>query len=253
MEYKIKNISRFMLILMMVIFLHACTSIKGKNVVIKDSADQDSIEPINRLSFFFNDTADRFFLKPIAISYVKLTPNLFRKGISNFFENFSYLNVVLNNILQGKIDQGLMDSARFVFNSTIGIAGIVDVATVMGFEKHKEDFGQTLAVWGIGQGSYLYVPLQGPNTFRNAPNAAISYLFNPINYLTDGVFIPIKALNTINKRANLLKTTDFVDEVAIDPYSFIREAYLQQRRFLIYDGDPPIEGYEDIFGTTDVE
>ncbi len=117
----------------------------------------------------------------------------------------------------------------------------------MGLPEHNEDLGQTLAVWGINEGSYIFVPVGGPNTARNLPNYATSTLLNPLTYVTGVVLFPLTAINVINTRANLLEATSIRDEAAIDPYIFTREAYLQQRQFLIHDGNPPVEDYDDIF------
>jgi phospholipid-binding lipoprotein MlaA len=210
-------------------------------------SNADPIEPMNRKFFKFNETLDKYFMKPIAKGYVKVTPQLFRSGVTNFFNNLAYLNVVLNSFLQGKIEDGFMDSFRFLFNSTIGIGGLVDVSTTLGFKQHDEDLGQTLAVWGVQQGAYLYIPLYGPNTVRKVPDYASSYVTNPFTYVSGGLLLPVSILNAINKRANLLEATNIRDEAAVDKYIFTREAWLQQRRYLIYDGNPPVEGLDDIF------
>jgi len=207
----------------------------------------DPLEPVNRVSYNFTDTLDVYLLRPVAETYVEYTPELVRTGVTNFFDNLAYLNVVLNSLLQGKIDQGLSDATRFIFNSTIGLAGLVDVGTPIGLPKHDEDLGQTLAVWGAGEGSYIYVPVQGPNSARDLPDLVSSTLLNPLFYVTGTVLFPLTALNAINKRANLLEATEIRDEAAVDPYTFTREAYLQRRQYLIYDGNPPVEGYEEIF------
>ena len=210
-------------------------------------AENDPLEPANRVSYSFNESLDRAILKPIAETYAEYTPELARDGITNFFDNLAYLNVVLNSFLQGKFDQGLSDATRFIFNSTIGLAGLVDVGTTIGLPAHEEDLGQTLATWGFGEGSYLYIPVGGPNTTRNLPNYASSYFLNPLTYVTGVILFPLTAVDVINKRANLLEATNIRDEAAVDPYTFTREAYLQKRQFLIYDGNPPVEGYDDIF------
>ena len=207
----------------------------------------DPIEPANRVFYNINDTLDKHLLKPVAQSYAKITPRPVRTSVTNFFDNLTYLNVVLNSLLQGKLDQGLSDATRFLFNSTIGIGGLFDVATPMGLPEHEEDFGQTMAVWGLGEGAYLYLPLNGPTTVRNTPDIVTSTLLNPFFYITSTILYPISALNTINKRANLLEATNIRDEAAVDPYTFTREAYLQQREFLIHDGNPPVKGYDDVF------
>lgn len=207
----------------------------------------DPLQPVNRVGYSINDTLDLALLKPIAETYEKNVPKLVRTGITNFFDNLNYLNVILNSFLQGKFDQGLSDATRFIFNSTIGLAGLVDVSTVMGLPAHNEDLGQTFAVWGFGQGSYVYLPVEGPNTVSTLPDIVVSALLNPLTYVTSAVLFPLAALNLINERANLLDATNIRDEAAVDPYIFTREAFLQRRNYLIYDGNPPSEGYEDIF------
>lgn len=239
--------TRFLPIIFALLFVSIASGCASTQT--KDTANNnDQLEPFNRVSFNFNDTLDRYILKPIAEPYSKYTPEVYRRGITNFFDNLAYLNVVLNSFLQGKFGQALSDAARFIVNSTIGVAGLGDIATSMGLEKHDEDLGQTLATWGVGQGSYLYIPLDGPNTIRKAPDFASSTLLNPLFYVTSAILYPVSALNIINKRANLLEATNLRDEAAIEPYTFTREAYLQRRKHLIYDGNPPLEGYDDIFG-----
>jgi len=225
----------------------ASTQIKGSET------NNDSLEPVNRVSFNLNETLDKHILKPIAEPYAKYTPEVYRSGITNFFNNLSYLNVVLHSFLQGKFGQGFSGIARFVVNTTLGIGGLNDIATPMGLPIHNEDFGQTMATWGVGQGSYLYVPLGGPNTVRNLPDIATRTLLNPFWYISSAILWPISFIEIINTRANLLDATNLRDEAAIEPYTFTREAYLQQRQNLIYDGNPPLEGYDDIFDFDDAE
>ncbi len=226
-----------------------CASTQSKG----SAGNNDILEPVNRVSFNFNEVMDRHMMKPIVEPYAKYVPEIYRSGITNFFDNLTYPNVILNSLLQGKFVQGLSDVMRFIVNSTVGFAGLNDIATSMGLEKHDEDFGQTLAVWGVGKGSYLYLPFVGPNTLRNAPDIATSSLLNPLNYITGAVLFPVSVLNIVNTRANLLEATNIRDEAAIEPYSFTREAYLQQRENLIYDGNPPTESYDDIFGDEDYD
>ncbi len=213
----------------------------------------DAIEPANRVFFDINETLDKHLMKPIAETYVEMTPAVIRTSVTNFFDNLTYLNVILNGFLQGKFDQGLTDMLRFTYNSIFGIAGLFDVSTGAGMPKNDEDFGQTLAVWGFDIGSYLYIPLAGPNTVRDSADYVPSTLLNPFFYITNTVLYPVAALHAINERANLLEASNIRDEAAIDPYAFTREAHLQQREFLIYDGNPPVTGYDDIFSDTDDE
>lgn len=212
-----------------------------------DTVDPDPLEPANRAFFTFNETLDQYLIRPVAETYVEVAPRPMRTAVTNFFSNLTYLNVILNSFLQGKFYQGVNDTARFVINSTLGVGGLFDVATDAGLPAHQEDFGQTLAVWGAGQGAYLYLPVRGPNSVRDAPDLATSYFLNPMTYVTGAVLFPVTALGVINSRANLLDETRIRDEAAVDSYSFTREAYLQRREYLIYDGNPPTEGYDDIF------
>ena len=212
----------------------------------------DPFESANRSFYKIDDSLDRAILKPVAEKYADITPRPIRTGVTNFFDNLYYLNVILNTFLQGKMKQGASDTARFVFNSSLGIGGLFDVATEMGFPRHEEDLGQTLAVWGFSSGAYLYLPLiKGPSTVRDTPDLATSTLLNPLTYVSSIVLWPVTALNVINKRANLLDDTTIRDEAAVDPYSFTREAYIQRREYLIHDGNLPTEGYEDIFEDED--
>ena len=216
---------------------------------VEGEYNPDPYEDTNRAFYRFNDALDRHVMRPVAETYADVTPKPVRSGVTNFFGNLEYLNVILHSFLQGKLKQGFSDAARFTVNSTVGIGGLFDVASGMGLREHDEDFGQTLATWGFYQGPFLNLPFFGPNTARNTPDFASSYLANPLTYLSSIFLFPVTALNFVNTRANLLEASEFVEEAAIDPYSFIREAYLQQRKYLIHDGNPPAEGYDDIFDT----
>ncbi len=213
----------------------------------RKTADADPVEPTNRVFFDINETLDGHIIKPVARKYVDITPEPVRQGVTNFFNNLTYLNVIFNDVLQGKFEQGVNDSLRLVFNSTLGIGGLFDVATPMGLNRNQEDFGQTLAVWGVDRSAYLYLPLLGPNTVRNSTDYVPSTLLNPLYYVSGGVLFPVNIFAAINRRANLLKATDIRDEAAIDTYVFTREAYLQKRESLIYDGNPPLDNYDDLF------
>ena len=216
-------------------------------------ANNDPIEPTNRVFFNINESLDQNFIKPAAEAYVNMTPKPIRNAVTNFFDNLTYLNVVLNSFLQGKWDQGLQDSLRFLYNSTAGIGGLFDVSSKIDMPKHDEDFGQTLATWGVDQGSYLYLPFFGPNTVRNTADFVPSTLLNPLFYASGIVLLPVTALNAVNTRANLLEASNIRDEAALDPYTFTREAYLQQREFLIFDGNPPASQYDDFILETEDE
>lgn len=225
--------------------LSSCTSLP-KNKHATDSYDY--IESLNRNSYGFNEKLDTYFMKPIANFYTETTPKTLRTGINNFFSNISYLNVIMNDFLQGKFEQGVNDSIRFIFNSTLGIGGIFDVATTdLKLEKNYEDFGQTLATWGVSKGRYIYLPMLGPNTSRNLPNYIPVVLLNPFLYLSTPIVVSTSVLSMLNKRSNLIEASNMRDEIAVDPYIFTREAYLQKREHLIWDGDLPLTETEDMF------
>jgi phospholipid-binding lipoprotein MlaA len=224
-----------------VFFMSGCaTTIEGKN-------SNDPLEPLNRKIYAFNMILDENLFKPVADTYVKFTPDPLQIGIANFFENLGEINIVINDFLQGKFKQGLMDSGRFVINSTFGVIGLVDHATDLGLRKHEEDFGQTLAVWGVGQGPYLMLPVLGPQTLRDTPAIGMSIVANPLFYVDDTtITISLSVLGAIDLRARSEGAIQFVNEAAVDPYAFTREAYLQRREFLIYDGNPPTSDLLDL-------
>lgn len=206
----------------------------------------DPLEKVNRPIYQANDLLDQFVGEPVSRVYINLTPDPIRSSVSNFFDNVTYLNVVLNDFLQGKGQQGLEDSSRFLINSTFGAFGLFDIATPLGLEKHTEDFGQTLAVWGVGQGTYLVLPFLGPNTARDVPDLGVSAVTNILFYFSNPVAVPVAVLGFIDKRSRFDQAIQFRNEIAVEPYLFTREAYLQHRQFLIYDGDPPLSD-DDLF------
>jgi len=238
--WRLFNIAKLIIPTWLILLATGCATTQNN-----DGAS-DPLEPANRVIFDVTETLDKHLIKPIAEQYVDVLPVPVRTSVTNFFNNLGYLNVILNDFLQGKFEQGITDMLRFTYNSTFGIAGLFDVSTPIGMPANQEDFGQTLAVWGVDQGSYLYII--APTTTRDITDQGPSTLLNPFFYMQGLIFAPISALSAINTRANLLEATKIRDEAALDPYSFTREAYLQQREFLIYDGNPPDTGYDDIFG-----
>ena len=229
------------LLWVLVVFLSA--SFSG-GCATTGGAEGDTLERPNRVSFNFNEGLDKYFMKPVAKSYRRVTPNPLRAGVTRFFSNLYYPNTILNDFLQGKFEQGSQDVARFVINSTLGLGGLLDPASTGGLKQHNEDLGQTLATWGVGQGPYLVLPLQGPNTVRNAGNLGTSAILNPLFYVATVAALPVGVLDLISRRANLLEKSEIRDAAALDTYAFTREVYLQRRTNLIYDGDPPPTHYE---------
>jgi phospholipid-binding lipoprotein MlaA len=218
-----------------------------------DRENHDPLEGGNRVVYTINDYLDKYVLEPVAKRYVQYTPSPVRTAVTHFFDNVMYLNVVFNDLLQGKIKQGLADLGRFTLNSTLGIGGLFDPATAWGVPKHEEDLGQTLGVWGMGEGAYLYLPLSGPNSLRDAPNLVTSTLLNPLFYISSPVMIPVGLLGGINTRANHLDATRMRDEAALDPYTFTREAYREKRLSLMYDGELPTEHYGELIDDSEEE
>ena len=222
------------LALLLAAMLSACATVQN---------DHDPIEPTNRVTDKVNDSIDRATLKPVAKGYNAAVPKPIRRAVSNFYDNATYANTILNDFLQGKGEQGAKDFIRLLINTILGAGGLVDVASSMGFERHQEDFGQTLAVWGVSQGAYLVYPLAGPNSVRKTPDFLTSTATDPLFWasfvLAPYITIPAITLKYIDKRARLIEASDLRDEVALDPYIFTREAYTQNRRYQIHDGNPP--------------
>jgi phospholipid-binding lipoprotein MlaA len=206
----------------------------------------DRWEGFNRGVYKFNDTVDRAALKPIAKGYRKITPHFVRVGIGNFLGNLEYPATVVNQFLQGKPKMGLRDTGRFLLNTTLGIGGLFDVATAVGLEANDEDLGQTLAVWGVGSGPFVNLPFFGPSTLRDAPTRVVDFFFDPITYI-DAPWEAVwgeRVLEVVHSRAELLPL-DGTLQRTYDPYAFIRDSWLQQREFAIFDGNPPPEQLED--------
>lgn len=210
------------------------------------TANKDPLEGINRGIYKFNDVADRGLIKPVSTAYKTVTPSPIRKGISNFFSNIGTLTTVVNDLLQLKFAHAFTDAGRFVINTTFGLAGFIDVASMDNIEKRNEDFGQTLGHWGVGNGAYLVLPFIGPSTVRDATGLAVDTVTSdPITYTHNigqiRLHNQLRTAQLIDKRTQLLDATDIVDNASIDPYAFLRDAYLQRRASLVQDGLVPSE------------
>lgn len=205
------------------------------------NANKDPLEGINRGIYKFNDVADKAVIKPVATAYKAVTPTPIRKGINNFFSNLASITTILNDLLQFKFASAFTDAGRFVINSTFGIAGIFDVASMDKVAIHKEDFGQTLGFWGVGNGAYLVLPLLGPSSLRDVTGLVFdTSTTDPVNYVHNigevRLHNQIRIAQLIDKRTDLLVASDLVDEASLDPYAFMRDAYLQRRASLVQDG-----------------
>ena len=203
---------------------------------------RDPLEPLNRGIYSFNDHVDHLLVKPAAEIYRGVVPEIVRTGVSNFFSNINDVIVALNNLLQGKFMNAVSDVGRIVVNTTAGVLGIFDVATDIGLEKHNEDFGQTLGYWGIGSGPYIVLPLLGPSSLRDSVGLLADWKTDPKTYVEPARDRNrIWALYFVGRRSELLDTSKILEVAALDPYEFLRDAYLQRRRNLVFDGAPPDE------------
>lgn len=206
----------------------------------------DPFEGWNRSAQKFNDNLDEYVMKPVAKGYRWITPNFVDRGITNFFDNIGDIGVTINGLLQFKLAQGGSDTGRFLINTTAGLGGFFDVATMIGLEKHDEDFDQTLGVWGLPMGPYIVLPFIGPSSPRGMGGLVGDALMNPLTYAflpSEGIYSAVSAglsaTDAIDTRADLLEAVDIASEAAIDRYDYFKNAYLQHREFLLYDGNVP--------------
>ena len=221
-------------------------------------SNKDPLEGLNRGVYKFNDVADKAIIKPVAIAYKTITPSPIRTGFNNFFNNLGSFTTVLNDLLQLKLANAFTDAGRFVINSTFGLAGFIDVAGMDNIRNHKEDFGQTLGYWGVGNGAYLVLPLLGPSSLRDTTGLVFdTFTTDPIEYPRNIGKIrlsnQLRAAQFLDKRTELLTASDLVDEASLDPYAFTRDAYLQRRASLVQDGLVPQELLKDEFEDIDAE
>ena len=226
-------------LLVVTLFAAGCATVDGER------DPRDPWEGTNRAIYRFNETFDEYLAKPVARAYVKVLHQEIRTRIANFFANLQDPFIGLNNLLQGKFEDGVTDLARFVINSSFGLFGIHDVASDGGIEKHNEDFGQTFGRWGMGPGPYLMLPILSSSSVRDGAGLAADWSLDllgevrPINLRN--TIIAVRAVNT---RAELLEASRILEEAALDKYVFQRDAYLQRRQNLVYDGRPPREKLE---------
>ena len=213
----------------------ACAALSG---CATPGNPQDPLEKVNRATFVFNDTVDRVALKPAATAYQKVLPGFVQTGVSNFFGNLSDVWSSANNLMQGKGGDGATDFMRFAINSTFGIVGILDIASEAGLQKHNEDFGQTLGVWGVPSGPYLMLPLLGPSTLRDTAALPADMwadawtTVTPVSTRNIGVGVRV-----IDQRASILEASSLMEDAALDRYEFIRDGYMQRRESRVRDGE----------------
>jgi phospholipid-binding lipoprotein MlaA len=222
---------RLLLLAAFVVLLAGCATVSNRG---------DPLEPMNRKIFAFNEAVDEHLLKPVATVYADFVPRPVRNGVDNFFNNIKDAWSAVNLFLQGRIEDGLQDMMRFGTNSVFGFFGIADVASEIGWERHGEDFGQTLGKWGLPPGAYIVWPILGPSTVRDSIGLPVDQAASP-DFLTSPVRDRnvLTALRVVNARSNLLGASQVLDDIVLDKYTFVRDAYLQRRRSLVYDGAPP--------------
>jgi phospholipid-binding lipoprotein MlaA len=205
----------------------------------------DPLEPVNRAMFEVHEVADKFVMKPVVDAYTAVVPKLVRTGVSNFFNNFDDLFSGVNALLQGKPDKAGNDFGRVLVNTFV-LGGIFDVASDLGIERGGEDFGQTFGVWGLPQGPYLFVPVIGPTTVRDGTGLLVRIYLGPVGFIPD---VPVRnslyGVGAVDLRAQATDAISIADTASLDKYLFIRNAYLQRRRYLVYDGKVPPEKEEE--------
>ena len=203
---------------------------------------KDPAEGFNRAMFAFNEGVDKVAIKPAAQGYEAALPQAARNGVANFFGNVSDVFIGINDVLQGKMPDAINDFGRVAVNTTLGVLGFMDVATDLGVEKHDEDFGQTFGSWGAGSGAYVVWPILGPRSVRDSVGMGLDLAVDPVGNVGD---IPSRNVllvtRVISDRAALLPADKVIEEAAFDKYSYVRDAYLQRRRSLVFDGNPPRE------------
>jgi phospholipid-binding lipoprotein MlaA len=226
----------------MVLFMTGCATTN------QSAGVSDPLEGYNRAMYKFNDAVDTAVLKPVARGYDAVVPAPISQGVSNFFSNLNDITVIINDLFQGKFYQAYRDTHRFVLNTTVGVAGIFDVASLSGFTKNNEDFGQTLGVWGAEPGAYVVLPFFGPRNVRDTFGLVGDMFTDPVMYVEgDDARIALVGTRVIDTRANLLKAEKVLDQAATDEYSYVRDAYMSRREYLVFDGNPPQNDDFDVF------
>jgi len=207
----------------------------------------DPLEPFNRAVFGVNDKLDQYVAVPLAKGYQAVTPSFAQTAVNNFLGNLGDVGNTINNFLQGKGNDGVASLTRLLVNSLFGIGGLIDVGSKTGLPKHPQDFGLTLGTWGLASGPYLVLPLFGPSSFRDGAGMAGDVEIDPTRYMQTRLRNTLYGLNFVSTRANYLGATDLLSQAALDRYSFVRDAYLEQRRYRLgKDGaDAKLPDYDD--------
>lgn len=235
------------------LLLLVASLVGGCGSIPKEQRDpRDPWQPYNRAMFKFNTDFDNAFFKPVAQGYQAIMPEPVNHGITNFFNNIADVTSAVNNALQFKLSRAGSDVGRVVVNTTVGLVGFIDVATNVGIPSYKEDFGQTLGYWGFGDGPYFVMPILGPSSVRDTVGFAGDVVIDPFFSLeADEIYWGFVVLRAVDVRAGLLAAGDLMDDAALDRYVFVRDAYLQRRRNLVHDGNPPEDQDYDLFWDED--
>ena len=237
MNNKHLKLSRFPVLIGLAIFLSGCATSPTPQ------ENHDPLESMNRSVFSFNEKADKYALKPVALGYKTIAPDLVQQGAGNFFSNLDDFIVVLNDILQLKFSEAGQDGSRLLINTFLGMGGLVDFGSDYGFPKRYEDFGQTLAHYGVASGPYIVVPFLGGYTVRSGVGGIVDIATNPVFYaapfMAPFISPAIGAGRAVDERKQVLSKEEIINEAALDKYEFLRDAYLQRRNSLIHDGNPP--------------
>ncbi|MEJ0039425.1 MAG: VacJ family lipoprotein [Gammaproteobacteria bacterium] len=206
---------------------------------------RDPLEGFNRASYKFNDALDRAVLKPVAKGYKAVAPQFVETGVTNFFSNLGQTTVIVNDLLQAKFKNSLNDTGRFLLNATVGIGGLFDPASAAGLDRNDEDFGQTLGKWGVSSGAYLMVPFFGPTTVRDGFGSGVDVFTGPVHYVErDAWRYGLDGMDLIDARARRLPLEDTLNQ-AYDKYTFIKNAFLQQREYAVKDGNVPSPTFDE--------
>ncbi len=234
---KYMRISKLFIVILLIFQVSGCAT----------QANKDPLESFNRAIYKFNDVADGVIIKPVSKGYKNIAPKFVVKGVNNFFNNIRDVVTVINELLQGKIEYATNSTGRILVNSTIGVLGFIDVHSISGGERRKEDFGQTLGYWGVSQGAYLVLPFVGPSTTRDAVGFVTDTLvFDPISYINNvRGRNQVRIVQFIDARTELLNASSILDEASLDPYAFQRDAYLQYRDALVSDNPSGEIDYTD--------
>lgn len=237
MSWRPRRRSWLMLGLLALALLQGCASVQR---AVKGDDPRDPLEPLNRHVHAFNDQVDAVVARPLALTYVELVPSLVRTGVGNVLSNLRDVWTLANAVLQIKPQMAAETFMRINVNTFIGLGGVFDVASEMHIPHHKEDFGQTLGRWGVPAGPYLVLPLLGPSSVRDGLALPLDMRGDAVQHFVDAqTRTSLGVLRLVDTRAGLLQTVDAVRAAALDPYTFVRDAYLQKRRNDVYDGNPP--------------